>query len=160
MESNIPVGGDPASDQAFNQMMQTGNAAQQISPDAAAGMMAFFAGFFIFMMIFFIILYVFYAVCLMKIANKSNTPNAWFAWIPILNVILMLQIAKKPLWWIILFLIPFVNIVMMIVVWMQIAKAVNKPEWLGILMIVPIANLIIPAYLAFSKNDGVKPVIA
>lgn len=135
-------------------------AAQQLPPEAAAGMMAAAAGFSIFMFIIAIAFYVFYAICLMKIANRTNTANAWFAWIPILNAVLMLQVAKKPIWWIILFLIPFVNVVMMIIVWMGVAKAVNKPEWLGILMIVPIANLIIPAYLAFAKDDALKQSIA
>jgi len=134
--------------------------AQQLPPEAAAGMMAFFAGFFLVMMLFLIAVYIFYAICLMKIANKTNTPNGWLAWIPIANIILMLQIAKRPLWWIILFLIPLVNIVIMIIVWMDIARARNKPEWLGILMIVPIANLVIPAYLAFSKDEGAKPATA
>ena len=134
--------------------------AQQLPPEAALGMMAFFAGFSLVMMLFAVAMYVFYAICLMKIAKRTNTPNAWMAWIPIANVILMLQIAQKPIWWIILFLIPFVNIIFAIIVWMGIAKAVKKPEWLGILIIVPIANLIIPAYLAFSKDEGVKPATA
>ena len=120
---------------------------------AALGM--FFGGFMIFMIILAAIFYVFYAVCFMKIAQKTNTPNAWFAWVPILNVVLMVQIAKKPLWWILLLFIPFVNIVISILLYMEIAKAVGKPEWLGILMIVPVANLVIPAYLAFSKNEAV-----
>lgn len=107
-------------------------------------------------LIFILAIYVYMAVCLMKIAGKTNTSNAWFAWIPILNIILMLQVAKKPLWWIILVFIPIVNIVISIIIWMEIAKAVRKPEWLGILMIVPIANFIVPGYLAFSKMETEK----
>lgn len=131
--------------------------AQQLPPEAAAGALAIAAGFSLFMFVVMIAFYIFYAICLMKIAKRTNTPNAWFAWIPILNIILMLQVAKKPIWWIILFLVPFVNIIFAILVWMGIAKAVNKPEWMGILVIVPIANLIIPAYFAFAKDDGAKP---
>lgn len=123
------------------------------APDQAT--MAVLGGVFIFMLIFALAVYIFYAICLMKIARKTNTPNAWFAWIPILNIILMIQVAKKPLWWIILFLVPIANIVVTILVWMAIAKAVNKPDWLGVLMIVPVANFVIPAYLAFSKDEAV-----
>jgi hypothetical protein len=100
--------------------------------------------------LFWLILYVYYAICLMVIANKTNTPNSWLAWIPIANVYLVCKIAGKPGWWVILFLIPFVNIVIAIIVWMKIAEARNKPSWLGILMIIPFVNLIIPGYLAFS----------
>jgi hypothetical protein len=87
----------------------------------------------------------------MVIANKTNTANSWFAWIPILNVFLLLMIAKKPLWWFILFLIPIVNIVIGILVWMAIAEARGKPSWMGILMIIPFVNLIIPGILAFTE---------
>lgn len=125
-----------------------------MNPEVAGGLAVMMGGFFVFMMILALFFYVFYAVCLMKIASRTNTPNGWFAWIPILNVILMLQVAKKPLWWIILLFIPLVNVIMGIIIWMGIARAVNKPDWLGVLMIVPIANLIIPAYLAFSNANS------
>ncbi len=97
------------------------------------------------------VFYIYMAICLMTIAKKTNTANAWFAWIPILNIILMLAIAKKPIWWIILMFIPFVNIIIGVIVWMAIAEARGKPNWMGILMIVPVANVIVPGYLAFSK---------
>ena len=57
-----------------------------------------------------LLFYAFVAYCWMQIANKTNTPNGWFAWVPILNIVLILQIAKKPVWWIILLLIPLVNL--------------------------------------------------
>lgn len=104
--------------------------------------------------IYFIIMvvaYIYIAICLMKIAKKTNTENGWFAWIPILNVFLMLMIAKKPLWWFILMLIPIVNFIIFIIVWMAIAEARGKPNWIGILTIVPFVNIIILGYLAFSK---------
>jgi magnesium-transporting ATPase (P-type) len=94
--------------------------------------------------------YVYYSLALQTIAKKTNTENAWLAWIPIVNFILMLNIAKKPLWWFILCLIPLVNIVVMIIVWMAIAEARNKPSWWGIMLIVPIVNIVVPGYLAWS----------
>ena len=125
-----------------------------VSPDVSAGAagvgMAIFGGIMLVWFLFALAFYVYFAICLMKIASKTNTPNGWFAWIPILNAILMIQIAKRPVWWIILLFIPLINIVISIIVWMDIAVARNKPNWLGILMIVPVANLIIPGYLAFS----------
>lgn len=116
----------------------------QMEPAAAAAI-----GIIYFILI--IIFYVYFAICLMKIAKKTNTENGWFAWIPILNVFLMLMIAKKPLWWFVLLLIPIVNIIISIIVWMAIAEARGKPSWIGVLMIIPFLNIIIPGYLAFSK---------
>jgi ABC-type Na+ efflux pump permease subunit len=106
-----------------------------------------------FMMVFVVIglgMYVYVALALSTIAKKTKTENPWMAWIPIVNIILMLNIAKKPLWWIVLCLIPFVNIVIFIIVWMGIAEARGKPNWWGILMIVPFINLIVPGYLAWA----------
>jgi hypothetical protein len=94
--------------------------------------------------------YVYMALALQTIATKTATPNAWLAWIPIANAFLMLGVAKKPMWWFILFLIPLVNIVIAVMVWMAIAEACQKPNWWGILTIVPVANLIVPGYLAWA----------
>ena len=105
---------------------------------------------FLFMAVIGIAFYVYFALALQTIAKKTNTPNDWWAWIPIISAILMLNIARKPLWWIILFFIPFVNIVIIIITFMAIAEARNKPSWWGILMIVPVANLIVPGYLAWA----------
>jgi len=124
-----------------------------LPPEATGIATAIFGGMFLLMFVFFIAIYAYYAICLMKIARKTSTANAWLAWIPIANVILMLQIAGKPLWWIILFFIPIVNIIIGILVWMGIARAVGKPDWWGILIIIPVANLIVPGYLAFSSNE-------
>ena len=94
--------------------------------------------------------YVWVALCLHIIGNKTNTPDAWLAWIPIANIYLMCKIAGKSGWWTILFFIPLLNIIIGIVVWMGIAEARNQPSWLGILMIIPIVNLVIPGVLAFT----------
>lgn len=96
-------------------------------------------------------IYAYFAFSLMTIANKTGTENSWFAWIPILNILLMCQIADKPGWWIVLFFIPIVNIVVAIILWMAIAEARGFPSWWGILLIVPIVDLIVPGYLAFAE---------
>jgi hypothetical protein len=86
----------------------------------------------------------------MIIAKKTSTKDEWLAWIPIVNFYLMCKIAKKPGWWIVLFFIPLVNLIFIVIVWMEIAKTRNKPGWLGILIILPGINLIIPGILAFT----------
>jgi hypothetical protein len=122
--------------------------AQDDTPKALPALMA--GGFFMFFLVFALAIYVYTALALSTIAEKTNTENGWLAWIPIANIILMLNIAKKPIWWILLCLIPFVNIVIFIILWMGIAEARNKPSWWGVLMIVPVVSLIVPGYLAWS----------
>ena len=122
--------------------------AQDDTPKALPAVLG--AGLIGFIFICFLAVYVYMALALQTIAQKTNTENGWFAWIPIANIILMLTIAKKPIWWIVLFLIPLVSIVMLILVWMGIAEARNKPNWWGVMVIVPVMNLIMPGYLAWS----------
>ncbi len=95
-------------------------------------------------------LYIYMSLALQTIANKTGTANAWLAWIPVVNLFLLLSIAKKPLWWFLLFLIPLVNLIFLVIVWMEVAKACRKPDWLGGLMIVPLVNIVLPGYLAWA----------
>jgi len=99
-------------------------------------------------------LYVYFALALSTIAKKTNTENPWFAWIPILNVILMWKISGMRWWTLLLILVPIVNIVIVIMYWMKIAEKRGKPSWMGILMIVPIINFVIPGVLAWSNEEN------
>jgi magnesium-transporting ATPase (P-type) len=110
----------------------------------------FAGGFFLVFLVIGAAFYIFAAFALMTIAEKTQTPNAWLAWIPIANVVLMIMVARKPIWWLVLFLIPLVNIVVSVILWMAIAEARRKPSWWGILTIIPVLNLIAIAYLAWS----------
>jgi hypothetical protein len=97
-----------------------------------------------------IALYSYLALSVQIIARKAETPNDWFAWIPIANMFLLLAVAKKPLWWFFLLLIPFVNVVIVILIWMGIAETLGKPRWWGIVTLIPLVGFIVPGYLAFS----------
>ncbi|PYV65553.1 MAG: hypothetical protein DMG95_01360 [Acidobacteria bacterium] len=121
--------------------------AQDNNSIAAAGLGA---GLIMIFLVFAAAFYVYMALALQTIADKTKTENSWLAWIPIANIVLMLNVAKKPIWWIVLFFIPVVNIVFIIIVWMAMAEARGKPSWWGILMIVPVVNLITPGVLAWA----------
>ncbi len=66
-----------------------------------------------------------------KTFEKAGKPG-WAAIIPIYNVIVMLEIADKPLWWIILFFIPLVNIVVAILVCIAFAEKFGKGAGFGV----------------------------
>jgi len=121
--------------------------AQDNNSIAAAGLSA---GLIMVFLVFAAACYVYMALALQTIADKTKTENSWLACIPIANMVLMLNVAKKPIWWIVLFFIPVVNIIFIIIVWMAMAEARGKPSWWGILMIVPVVNLITPGVLAWA----------
>lgn len=66
-----------------------------------------------------------------KTFAKAGKPG-WGAIIPIYNVILLLDIAGRPIWWIILLLIPLVNIVVGIIVSIDVAKNFGKGVGFGL----------------------------
>jgi hypothetical protein len=62
---------------------------------------------------------------------KAGKPG-WAAIIPIYNVIVLLQVAGKPIWWILLMLIPLVNIVVAFLVMIGLARNFGQGTGFGI----------------------------
>jgi hypothetical protein len=74
---------------------------------------------------------IFLIAALWKLFAKAGKPG-WAAIIPIYNLIVILQISGKPVWWFLLFLIPIVNIVIAILVSIGLAKSFGKGPGFGI----------------------------
>jgi hypothetical protein len=70
-------------------------------------------------------------VALWKVFVKAGKPG-WASIIPIYNIIVLLEIIGKPIWWIILFLIPCVNIIISILVSLEVAKCFGKSAGFGV----------------------------
>lgn len=97
-------------------------------------------------------IYAYTAYTLQVIAKKTSTPRTWRAWVPLLNIFLLVKVAEKSYWWVLWNLIPIVNWVITAILWMRVAVRLGKPKWLGLLMLVPIANFIVMGYLAFASK--------
>ena len=52
-------------------------------------------------------------------------------------------------------LIPGVNIVIAIIVWMKICELRGRPNWWAILFLIPVVNIVILALLAFQEAGPV-----
>lgn len=88
-----------------------------------------------------------------KIFTKAKKPG-WAIFIPFYNTIVMLEIIKRPVWWLLLFFVPFVNIIIAFIVAMDLAKAFGRSVAFGIILLFffsPIGILI----LAFGKSKYV-----
>jgi hypothetical protein len=66
-----------------------------------------------------------------RVFTKAGKPG-WAAIVPIYNVIVLLEIAGKPLWWILLLLIPLVNLIILILVGIEVAKNFGKGAGFGL----------------------------
>ena len=89
-------------------------------------------------------------VSIWKIFEKAGKPG-WAAIVPIYNMIVLLEIVNKPVWWIVLMVIPFVNIVIAIIVYVELAKAFGKSAGFGIGMI--FLSFIFLPLLAFGDDQ-------
>src|SRR5262245_4470239 len=74
-----------------------------------------------------------------RLFTKAGKPG-WAAIIPIYNLIVLLQIAGKPVWWILLLFIPIVNFIIIIMIWVGVARAFGKGTGfaLGLVFLSPI----------------------
>jgi hypothetical protein len=66
-----------------------------------------------------------------KVFTKAGKPG-WAIIIPIYNGIVLLQIVGRPVWWILLYLIPIVNIIVGIIVSIDLAKSFGKGAGYGL----------------------------
>ena len=66
-----------------------------------------------------------------KVFEKAEHPG-WGALIPIYNIYLTCKIARRPGWWTVLFFVPLVNVVILALVMLDIAKAFRKSVLFGI----------------------------
>lgn len=62
----------------------------------------------------------FYVAAMWKVFTKAGQPG-WAAIIPIYNMVVLCQIAGKPVWWVLLMFIPLVNIVVAFMVWHNVS---------------------------------------
>ena len=72
--------------------------------------------------LWFVVAYVLYALAYFGIFKKAGKPT-WAAFVPIYNVIVLLEVVGRPVWWILLFLIPIVNLVIFIIVMNDLSKS-------------------------------------
>jgi len=79
-------------------------------------------GVLIMLLIFYVVLYVVACLPFYGVFKKANqTP--WAAFVPIYNIYVLLKTVGRPGWWLLLYLIPFVNIVIAIIVYNDLSKS-------------------------------------
>jgi uncharacterized membrane protein len=98
-----------------------------------------------------LIVYFFYCYCLMRIVEKCGSEPGLLIWVPIFNIIRLLQAAGLSGWLFLLLFIPVVNIIVGCYMWVKVCQARGKSGWLVIMLFIPLLNIFFIPYLAFSE---------
>jgi len=69
-----------------------------------------------------------------KIFSKAGQPG-WASIIPIYNIYIWCKIAGRPGWWVILMLIPFVNLIIGIILQVRVAERFGKSDLFAVGML-------------------------
>ena len=89
------------------------------------------AGIGMLALLFYLAVLILVIVSLWKVFAKAGKPG-WACLIPFYNIYVLCEIAGKPGWWLILFLIPLVNLVMAVLVSIAVAERFGKGAGFGI----------------------------
>ncbi|VAX02160.1 Signal peptidase I [hydrothermal vent metagenome] len=97
---------------------------------------------------------IFFIASFWKIYTKAGQPG-WACIIPIYNTIVLLKIAGRPWWWLLLMFIPLVNFIIIIIFYIDIAKSFGKGVGFGLGLI--FLGIIFFPILGFGSATYVGP---
>lgn len=82
----------------------------------------------------FIGLIIFEVAAVWKIYTKAGQ-SGWSSLIPIYSMIILCRMAKRPEWWVLLLFVPFVSLVVVVLLYIDLARSFGKDIGFAILMI-------------------------
>ncbi|OUS00062.1 signal peptidase I [Flavobacteriales bacterium 33_180_T64] len=80
-------------------------------------------------LIFILIIQIVHGLAMWKLYIKAGR-QAWEAFIPVYNAVVLMKIINRPWWWTILLFVPIVNLIMLPVVWVETARSFGKNQYL------------------------------
>lgn len=103
---------------------------------SAGGLLALGGTFFLVMMAIAVV----FIIAMWKVFTKAGQPG-WAALVPIYNAYILVKIAGKPAWWLVMFFIPLANFVVVILLSIAIAKAFGRSGAFGFFMLFLLAGI-------------------
>ena len=82
--------------------------------------------------------------------------KSWEALIPIYNLIILMKIIKRPIWWVILLFIPTINLIMLIIILIRLLNVFNKNSYLDYFLIIISLGLYI-FYINYNSKSKYNP---
>ncbi|NJB82406.1 signal peptidase I [Wenyingzhuangia aestuarii] len=111
----------------------------------------------------FLLIQVLHFAATWKLYKKAGK-QAWQAAIPVYNAIVLMDIIKRPKWWVFILFIPVINLLLFPVIWVEIARSFRKFDtkdtWLAILSLGFYnfyLNYVIFDQLKYNENRSIKP---
>ncbi|MFT5305795.1 MAG: signal peptidase I [Flavobacteriales bacterium] len=102
-----------------------------------------------------ILIYIIYSVSLGKIFEKAGREKSAEGYIPIYNLVIWLKVLKKPVWWLVFFFIPFVNLIIMVACHVETARLFGKYAVKETLLTIFVPWYMIPT-LAFKDEHVIE----
>ncbi|UKM65029.1 signal peptidase I [Flavobacteriaceae bacterium GSB9] len=85
--------------------------------------------------IFILVIQVIHGLGTWKLYVKASR-QAWEAFIPVYNAVVLMKIINRPWWWTLLLFLPIVNLIMFPVIWVETARSFGKNTSLDTLLAV------------------------
>ncbi len=80
-------------------------------------------------LIFILIIQIIHGLGTWKLYKKAGR-QAWEAFVPIYNAVILMKIINRPWWYVILLFVPIINLIMFPVVWVETARSFGKNTYL------------------------------
>lgn len=107
-------------------------------------------------LLFYLGIYLFIGFCMYKIFQKAGREDAWAGFVPIYNLVVYLQIIGKPIWWLIMFFIPCVNIIFLVLASIELGKRFGKDTVYSVILLGFLSIIGLPL-LAFGDDQYTPP---
>ncbi|KKP63698.1 MAG: hypothetical protein UR61_C0066G0003 [candidate division WS6 bacterium GW2011_GWE1_34_7] len=123
------------------------------------GVLAAMMGYIAVVSLFGLAGYIFMSLALQKIGQEMKYENSWFAWVPILQNVMMFELGEQNPWLLLLFLIPgigqIVVLIFTLLALMNITEKRGYDKVLAILIFVPFAMYVLFYLLAWKPKEVV-----
>ena len=80
-------------------------------------------------LIFFVVIQIIHGLGTWKLYVKAGR-QAWEAFIPVYNAVILMKIINRPWWWTFLLFSPIINLIMIPVVWVETVRSFSKNTYL------------------------------
>jgi hypothetical protein len=98
--------------------------------------------------------YLYTSYCLREIARKRAAAHPWLAWIPFASLYLLCRIAGKGFAWTVFCLIPVIDVIPLVMLFVRLTGSLGRNRWYGLLLFVPMVNYVVMWDLAFGLRQS------